>query len=59
MSFVLRKIVELAVEKLKDVYICFIDYSKPFDTMKHRLLVEPLQSLNIDNAHMLLLTNLY
>ena len=42
------------VEKQKDIYNCFIDYSKAFDTM-----VELIQSLDIDNADMRLLTNLY
>ena len=53
--FVLKRL----VEKQKDVYTCFIDYSKAFDTVKHDLLVELLQSLDVDDADTLLLTNLY
>ena len=52
--FVLRRL----VEKQKDVYTCFIDYSKAFDTVKHDSLVELLQSLDVDDADTRLLTNL-
>ena len=38
--FVLRKLVERMIEKQKDVYVCFIYYSKAFDTMKHDPLIE-------------------
>ena len=38
--FVLRKVVERAIEKQKDVYVCFIDYSKAFNTVKHQQLME-------------------
>ena len=30
--FVLRMIVKRSIKKQKDVYVCFIDYSKAFDT---------------------------
>ena len=36
--FVLRRLVEIMIEKQKDVYVCFIDYSKAFD-MKHEPLI--------------------
>ena len=52
--FVLKR----RVEKQKDVYTCFIDYSKAFDTVKHDSLVELLQSLDIDDADTQLLTKL-
>ena len=57
--FVLRRLVERSVEKQKNVYTCFIDYSKAFDTVKHGSLVELLQSLDVDAADTRLLTNLY
>ena len=57
--FVLRKLVERSVEKQRDVYTCFIDYSKAFDTVKHESLVELLQSLDVDKSETRLLTNLY
>ena len=57
--FVLRRLVERSVEKQRDVYTCFIDYSKAFDTVKHESLVELLQSLDVDKSEIMLLTNLY
>ena len=57
--FVLKRLVERSVEKQKNVYTCFIDYSKAFDTVKHDSLVELLQSLDVDDADTRLLTNLY
>ena len=45
--------------KQKCVYVCFIDYSKAFDTVKHTLLEDLLQSLGVDQAQLRLLTSLY
>ena len=56
---VLRRLVETSVEKQRDVYTCFFDYSKAFDTVKHESLVELLQSLDVDKSETRLLTNLY
>ena len=50
---------ERSFEKQKDVYVCFIDYSKAFDTVKHKLLVDLLQSLDVDQAELRLLISLY
>ena len=47
------------IEKQKYVYVCFIYYSKAFDTVKHEPLIELLQSLNIDPQDIKLLANLY
>ena len=57
--FVLRRLVERMVEKQKDVYVCFIYYSKAFDTVKHEPLIELLQSLDIDPQDVKLLANIY
>ena len=54
--FVLRMRVERSIEKQKYVYVCFIDYSKAFDTVKHKLLVD---LLDVDKADLWLLTSLY
>ena len=55
--FVLRMLVERSIKKHKDV--CFIDYSKAFDTAKHKLLLDPLQSLDVDQTELRLLISLY
>ena len=57
--FVLRRLVERMIEKQKDVYVCFIDYSKVFDTVKHETLIELLQYPDIDPQDVKLLANLY
>ena len=57
--FVLRILVEGMIEQQKDWYICFIDYSKAFDTVKHKPLIELLQYLDIDPQEVKLLANLY
>ena len=36
------------IEKQIDAYVCFIDYSKDFDTVKHKPLIQFLQSLDVD-----------
>ena len=54
--FVLRMLVERYIEKQKYVYVCFIEYSKAFDTVKHKLLVDLLQSLDVDQAELRLLS---
>ena len=48
--FVLQRLVERSVEKQTDVYTCFIDYSKAFDTVRHDSLVELLQPQDGDKS---------
>ena len=57
--FVLRRLEERMIEKHKAVYVCFIDYSNAFDTVKHEPLIELQQSLDIDPQDVKLLANLY
>ena len=57
--FVLRRLVERMIEKPNYVYVCFIDYSKAFDTVNHEPLIELLQSLDIDPQDVKILANLY
>ena len=57
--FVLRRLVERSIQKQKDVFTCFIDYSKAFDTVKHASLFDLLSSLDIDSHDIQLLANLY
>ena len=47
------------IEKQEKVYVCFIDYSKAFDTVQHEQLIELLQSLDIDPQDVELLANLF
>ena len=56
---VLKILVERSNEKQKNVYVCFIDYSKAFDTVKYKFLVDLLQSLDVDQAELRLVISLY
>ena len=55
----LRKIMEKSIEKQKDLYICFIDYVKAFDCVKHDKLLELIQGLDIDGKDLRLIRNMY
>ena len=55
----LRAIIEKCIEKQKDLYICFIDYVKAFDCVKHDKLLEFLERLDIDGKDIRLIRNLY
>ena len=57
--FVLRRISERAIEKQKDIYACFIDYSKAFDTVRHEPLIDLLKAIDVDSHDVQLLANLY
>ena len=54
----LRRIAERAIEKQKDVYVCFIDYSKAFDKVNDTLF-RTLDALDVDEADKRVLADLY
>ena len=58
-TFMLRTIIERAVEKQKDLFMCFIDFEKAFDTVRHEIMIETLRRLGVDAADLRVLTNLY
>ena len=57
--FTLRAITERAIEKQIDLYLCFIDYSRAFDKVKHGDLMKILQRLHLDGKDIRILSNLY
>ena len=57
--FVLRVITERAVEMQKDIYMCFIDYVKAFDKVRHQELFEDLDKLDLYRKDAHLLASLY
>ena len=57
--FNLKMIVEKYIETQKDIYACFIDYSKEFDTVNHEKLIECLKTTDIDQSDIALIANLY
>ena len=57
--FNLRLITEKYLEKQKDIYACFIDYSKAFDKVKHQELLQCLKTIDIEENDIALIANLY
>ena len=57
--FKLRTICERATDVQKDVYICFIDYTKAFDQVKHFKMIECLSEIGIDDKDLQIITKLY
>ena len=41
------------------LYLCFIDYTKAFDCVKHQKLIKVIESLNVDGKDVRVITNLY
>ena len=57
--YVLRRLVERALERQRNIYACFIDYNKAFDKVRHQELFKILQSLEIDDNDIYMLQWLY
>ena len=57
--FQLQTICERSLEFGKTVYLCFIDYQKAFDMVKHDKLVEVMKKTGIPELEIRLITNLY
>ena len=57
--FVLRRMSKRAIEKKTDIYACFIDYNKAFDTVRHTPLIDLPKALDVDSHDVQLLAVLY
>ena len=55
----IRWIIEKAGEFQKNIYLCFIDYSKAFDCVDHDKLWKALREMGIPDCLTCLLRNLY
>ena len=55
----IRRIIKKAREFQKNIYFCFIDYSKAFDCVEHNKLRKILQEMGISDHLTCLLRNLY
>ncbi len=58
-NFILRMLIERLIEVKKDLYVCFLDYEKAFDRVKHVDLMRMLEGLEIDGKDLRLIHNLY
>ena len=57
--FIIRMLTERAVEMQKNLYLCFIDYKKAFDKVKHEQLINMLDLLDIDGKDLRVVRNIY
>ena len=57
--FMLRALAERVLEKQKDLYICFIDYEKAFDKVKHAEVIKDLRNIGVGRKEIQLIKNLY
>jgi len=57
--FMLRMLCEQSIEHQQDVFLCFIDYQKAFDKMRHTQLLTILKRIGIDGKNFRIIRNLY
>ena len=57
--YIVRTIIERAIEVKTDLYMCFIDYTKAFDNVKHNEIFNMLKELNIDGKDLRIIANMY
>ncbi|GFO24253.1 retrovirus-related pol polyprotein from type-1 retrotransposable element r2 [Plakobranchus ocellatus] len=49
--YILQTLIEHALEAQKDVYLCFIDYTKAFDRVRHDEIITQLKQLKIKTMY--------
>ena len=57
--FCLKVITEKYLEMGKELYVCFIDYSKTFDTVNHEQLISSLSGTGVDDNDIAVIAHLY
>jgi len=57
--YILRTLIERSLEVQKDLYLCFIDYTKAFDRVRHVKIIDILEGLNIDGKDLRVIRNIY
>ncbi|GFO30382.1 retrovirus-related pol polyprotein from type-1 retrotransposable element r2 [Plakobranchus ocellatus] len=57
--YILRTLIERALKVQKDVYLCFIDYTKAFDRVRHDEIITQLKQLNIDGKGLRIIKTMY
>ena len=57
--FMLRNIIERTLEILKEVYLCFIDYTKAFDRVQHMEIIKQLQKLHVNGKDLRIIKSRY
>ena len=57
--FCMNILAQKHIEVNKELYVCFIDYSKAFDRVHHAKLIECLEKVGIDGKDIRIIANLY
>ena len=57
--YILRAVTERSIEVQQDLYLCFVYFSKAFDTVKYEKFIQMLQDINIDGKDLQLIKNVY
>ena len=57
--YMIRTLTERAIEIQEDLYLCFIDYTKAFDTLRQEEIMSILDGLNIDGKDLRIVRNIY
>ena len=55
----LRLVCERHLEVQKDVYICFLDYEKGFDRVRHEPLLQCLSDIGVDGKYIQIIRDVY
>lgn len=53
--FILKMLIERAIDVNKKLHICFVNYEKEFDHVEHEELMKMLEQLNIDGREVYLI----
>ncbi|KAI5753273.1 hypothetical protein M8J77_025408 [Diaphorina citri] len=57
--FGINVLIQRCMDVNRDIYACFIDFSKAFDNVQHQKLIDILKSKNIDSHDIRIISNLY
>ena len=57
--FTLRMLSERSIQHQQNIYICFIDYRKAFDRVRHKRLFKMLKDVGLDEKDQRIIYNLY
>ena len=57
--FMTRSIADGAIKMQRDLYVCFIDYTKAFDKVTHKNLMQILNNLDLNGKDLRLIQDLY
>lgn len=57
--FILRTLIERSIAINKDLYLCFIDYTKAFDRVRHEEMMKLLEKLQVDGRDLRIIKNIY